>query len=117
MNREDRRIIEKRARRKGMSKSEAKSYAKTVSNADEIRKNGSGIVSPAKKFEDGDKVTLNIGRIQARKNYELMSDAYKDFVTSNEGTVFTAHVEKENVIQLEENTQWLFWSGDLDLAE
>lgn len=117
MNRSERREVEKRARRKGISKAELKSYVKTISNADEIRKNGVGIVSPAKKIEDGDKVTINIERVRARQNYRLMTDTYKDFVTSNEGTVFTARVERENLIKLEENPQWLFWSGDLDLAD
>ena len=43
-----------------------------------------------------------------------MADAYKEFVDASEGVVFTAHVERENMISLVEEPKWLFWSGDLE---
>ena len=43
-----------------------------------------------------------------------MADAYKEFVDASEDVVFTAHVERENMISLVEEPKWLFWSGDLE---
>lgn len=114
MNRQERRNLEKRVRRGGASEQEAKAYVKTISNADAIRIGGAGTPSPPKKFEEGEKVRLNIERIKARKNYDKMADAYKEFVDASEGVVFTANVERENMISLVEESKWLFWSGDLE---
>lgn len=114
MNRHERRSLEKRVRRGGASEQEAKAYVKTISNADAIRIGGVGTPSPPKKFEEGEKVRLNIERIKARKNYDKMADAYKEFVDASEDVVFTAHVERENMISLVEEPKWLFWSGDLE---
>ena len=63
MNRHERRSLEKRVRRGGASEQEAKAYVKTISNADAIRIGGAGTPSPPKKFEEGEKVRLNIERI------------------------------------------------------
>lgn len=46
-----------------------------------------------------------------------MAEAYKSFVEDNESVVFTAHVEKPNMISFLEEPRWLFWSGDLDIVE
>lgn len=116
MNRQERRALEKRVRRGGASKDEAKTYVETISNADAIRAEGAGTASPAKQFEEGDKITLNVELIKSRKNYDRMSSGYKEFVEASAGEVFTAHIEHENMISLVENPRWLFWSGDLDKA-
>ena len=105
MNREQRRALSKKARRAGMSKTKADAFAKIVS--------GTGEHTPRQEINEGDKIRLNIEAIKARKNYEIMSKAYKEFVENTSDTVFTAHVEKETLISLVEEPKWLFWCGDL----
>lgn len=76
--------------------------------------------TPKKEFEEGSKVRLNLEAIKARKNYIHMSKPYKDFVESNDGTVFTVKLEHGNksLVTFEEDDKWLFWAGDLiDLNE
>ena len=97
-----------------MNRQERRSIEKRVRKGDAIRIGGAGTPSPPKKFEEGEKLRLNIERIKARKNYDKMADAYKEFVDASEGVVFTAHVERENMISLAEEPKWLFWSGDLE---
>ena len=106
MNRKERRDFVKKARSKGISKSTAEAYLT-------IRAAGLDKPMLPSKISEGDKVRLNLERIQNRKNYDKMSDGYKSFVSENEGVIFTAHVEKENLISLKEYPAWLFWSGDL----
>lgn len=74
---------------------------------------GSGTPSPPQEIAEGDKVRLNIELVKTRKNYSRMAEGYKKFVEQNDGTVFTAHVERENMISMAEEPRWLFWSGDL----
>lgn len=117
MNRQQRRKVEKVARSRGASGDEAKSIAMIVSNADEIRKGGTGAHTTAKSFNDGDKVKLNIEAVKSRKNYDRMLPLYKEFVETSEDTVFTVHVEQGNLISFIEEPKWLFWSGDLIKVE
>lgn len=105
MNREQRRALAKIAQKHGMSNELAKTYAEIAS--------GTGEHTKPQVFEEGDKIRLNIEAIKARKNYERMSQMYKEFVESAGDTVFTAHVERANMISLSEEPKWLFWSGDL----
>ena len=105
MNREQKRAFVKKATKLGTSKSVAKSYAEIFSNG--FTKN-----TAPQDIVDGDKVKLDIGKIKARTNYENMTQGYKDFVEESEGVVFTAHV-RNNLVVLEENKKWMFWSGDL----
>lgn len=115
MNREQKRSLERRLRKKGHSKESAAEYVESAATLDTIIRTGSGIVSPPKKISEGDKVMLNLERIKSRKNYDKMSDGYKSFVEGNADAVFTAHVERPNTISMVEEPRWLFWSGDLDL--
>lgn len=105
MNRKQKRTLVKQARVDGMSKELAKTYAEIAS--------GTGEHTEPQAFEEGDKIRLNIEAIKARKNYERMSPMYKEFVEAAGDTVFTAHVERANMISLVEEPKWLFWSGDL----
>lgn len=105
MNREQRRALAKRAQKNGMSRELAKTYAEIAS--------GTGEHTKPQAFEEGNKIRLNIEAIRARKNYERMSPMYKEFVEAAGDTVFTAHVERANMISLAEEPKWLFWSGDL----
>ena len=105
MNREQRRSLAKRAQKDGMSKELAKTFAEIAS--------GTGEHTKPQTFEDGNKVRLNLEAITSRKNYERMSPLYKEFVESAGDTVYTAHVERGNLISLVEEPKWLFWSGDL----
>ena len=104
MNREQRRALAKRAQKNGMSKE----LAEIASGAGEHTK--------PQAFDEGDKIRLNVEAIKARKNYERMSPMYKEFVEAAGDTVFTAHVERANMISLAEEPKWLFWSGDLIAA-
>lgn len=105
MNREQRRALAKRVQKNGMRKELAKTFAEIAS--------GTGEHTEPKSFEEGDKIRLNIAAIKARKNYDRMSPMYKEFVESAGDAVYTAHVERTNVISLVEEPKWLFWSGDL----
>ena len=116
MNRKQRRTLEKKVKKSGVSDKDAKAYVDIVNNLDAIRTGGAGEPTQPKKFEEGDKVVINLQRVRARKNYDRMLDAYKEFVNSSEGVVFTVHIEKGNLISFIENPRWLFWSGDLDKA-
>lgn len=115
MNREQRRNLEKRARKRGSSKEDAKKYVDIMNRADAIRANGTGTYTPAKEISEGCKVKMNTEAIKKRKNYVNMVDDYKAFVDSKADTIFTAHVERPNMISFLEEPRWLFWSGDLDI--
>lgn len=106
MNRAQRRNFVKNQRKKGISKNDATRFAKIISN-------GVGTYSEPNEIAEDDKVMINIDSVKVRKNFDLMSEKYKDFVNSAEGKVFTAHVERTNSISLKEEPKWLFWSGDL----
>ena len=105
MNREQRRALVKKARKNGMKKELAETYAAIAG--------GTGTHTPPTAWNEGDRVMLNIPAILARKNYDRMADAYKAFVQDAKDKVFTAHVERPNLISLKEDPRWLFWSGDL----
>ena len=93
------------ATKNGINKDVAKSYA--------VISKGTGVHTEAKHFEEGDKLMLDINAIKNRKNYSAMNPKYKDFVESSSDKIFTVHKEKQNLISLAEEPQWLFWSGDL----
>jgi hypothetical protein len=107
MNRDQKRKLVKKAQKDGMKKELAKTYAEIVS--------GTGEHTKPQSFLEGDKVTLNIEAVKARKNYERMSPKYKEFVEASEGVVFTVHIERtgSNIVSFAEEPKWLFWSGDL----
>lgn len=112
MNREERRAYIKKAKKKGISKEQAETYL-------EIAQNGAGKTTEAQVIENGAKVMLNIEAVKARKNYNKLSEKYKAFVEDSDGKVFTAVTKEKlkNVISLEEEPRWLFWSGDLIVVE
>lgn len=117
LNREERRSLARKARKKGATAKEAKNYVAIAENLDAIKKSGTDGTSHAQEISNGDKVKLNIDRIKARKNYSRMLDGYKQFVEENADRVFTANVESKNIITMLEDRRWLFWSGDLDIVE
>lgn len=103
MNREQKRNFVKRAAKKGMDKKLAKTFAESIGS----------FHSDPQDIEEGAKVKINLDLIKSRKNYENMSEKYKEFVESSADQVFTAHVEKRNLVSFVEEPKWLFWSGDL----
>ena len=113
MNREDRRTLTRAAKKRGLTESQAKAFVEVANRADVIRREGVGETSPEIKFNEGDKVYINIPLVKSRKNYELMSELYKKFVDESEGVPYTAHIEKEKLVSFVEDPRWLFWSGDL----
>lgn len=106
MNRQQKRAFVKKAQSKGISKDAAKAYLA-------IREAGLDKLSLPKQFQEGDKVKLDVEKIKRHKDYERLNPRYKEFVESNADTVFTAHLERETLISLKEQPEWLFWSGSL----
>ena len=106
MNRQRKRAFVKKAQSKGISKNVAEAYLA-------IKEAGLDKVSLPKQFQEGDKVKLDVEKITQRKDYERMNPRYKEFVESNVDTVFTAHLERDTLISLAEQPEWLFWSGSL----
>ena len=113
MNRENRRSLEKKARAKGATKEEAQQVVEVAKTLEQIRYSDAGANTPPQEIATGDKVMLNLQAIKARKNYDNMLPSYKEFVEENEGTVFTARVEHEHIVSMQEFPRWIFWSGDL----
>lgn len=71
-------------------------------------------------IQDGDKVMLKTEQISSRKEFENMSEPYKNFVFSSKNRVFTAHIEHKNLVsftELDGDEDFLFWDGDLELVE
>jgi len=106
MNREQKRDFIKKARKRGIDEK----YAKAYIQAQESLENDARI-----NIANGDKVTIDVTKIKALKDYEKMNNEYKRFVESSDGVVFTAKVEKGNFVSLEENPKWLFWAGNLNV--
>lgn len=106
MNREQKRAFIRDAHKRGIKKETAEAFIR----ARELELNEQ---NPPQHICDGDKVMLDVKKIQERKNYEMMSNDYKEFVECSRGEVMTAHVERQNLISMVEEPRWLFWSGDL----
>ena len=109
MNREQRRKFTKRAKKRGLNERMTELYLS-------MDREGLEKPAPPQKIKSGDKVMLDLERIKSRKNYDRMTDLYKEFVNASDGAVFTAKVERENLVSMEEDPRWLFWSGDLILV-
>lgn len=111
MNREQRRAFVRKAKRVGVDE-------RVATTTLDIFTNGVGTFSPANPdIKTGDVVQIDMTKVTARKNYDKMAPAYKEFVMSSEGKLFHAVDEGHNTIHLEEAPKWLFWSGDLIRVE
>lgn len=117
LNRDQKKTLEKSYRIFGKSRSEAKKLAQQMYDIDKIRLSGTGDKTPPQDFQEDDRFMLDIGRIKSRKNFERMSDPYKQFVESSNEKIFTAHVERGGIISAKEAPTWFFWSGDLIKAK
>ena len=107
MNREQRRNFVQKAKRAGVEERVAKTTM-------DIIMNGVGTFSPPNPdIKTGDIVQIDIEKVTARKNYDKMATAYKEFVMSSAGKLFHAVDEGHNTLHVEEDPRWLFWSGDL----
>lgn len=105
MGRKEKREFVKKAQKHGMDRKLAKAYVEIAS--------GTGDHTEPQRIEEGDRVLINIEAVKARKNYKQMSSMYKEFIETASGKIFTAHIERINLISLNEEPKWLFWSGDL----
>lgn len=106
MNRKQKRDFKKNIIKKGiLTREEMKKYFSV--NSDERN------YSTEQSIKDGDKVRLNVDAIKGRPRFNIMSDGYKQFVDNNTDSVLTAKLYGHNMIELEEDPRWLFWSGDL----
>lgn len=106
MNREQKRAFIKKAQKKGVAKDIAKTYA-------ELFGGGASTPTPPQDINEGEMVKLDVDKIKSRRNYERMTANYKEFINDNIDTVFTAHIERKNLVSFVEEPKWLFWSGDL----
>lgn len=107
MNREQRRNFVQKAKRAGVEERVAKTTMDIVMN-------GVGTFSPPNPdIKTGDIVQIDIEKVTARKNYDKMATAYKEFVMSSAGKLFHAVDEGHNTLHVEEDPRWLFWSGDI----
>lgn len=100
MNRAERREFVKNVKKRDISKEVAEAY---------LTAKDLGI----RNFDEDDKVRLNVKRIKSQKDYPKMNPRYREFVEANENTVFTVHNEREILVSLKEQPEWLFWSGNL----
>ena len=98
MNRKQKRDFIKKARQKGVKESDALAYLTTQEGSE---------------IKEGDKVRLNVNKIKASPDYQIMRPDYKEFVEKNANKIFTAHYEKEMLVSLVEEPKWLFWRGNL----
>ncbi len=71
------------------------------------------------KFNNGDKVCLDLEKIKRHPEYDKRVPAYREFCEKNAGRVFTVEYDegmRPSVVCLAEddsNPKWLFWDGDL----
>lgn len=105
MGREEKRKFFKIAKRKGLSRRAAEDFLNIKSGFDRL--------SHVEQFQEDDKVMLDVDAIMKHPDWDKLNSNYKAFVEGNRNTVFTAHIEKERLISLKENPDWLFWSGSL----
>lgn len=68
---------------------------------------------PPGEFYEDDPVVLNTEKIRSAKGYQELQEKYRQFVEENEGTVFTAHIERPTLVSFKEDPTWWFYSGDL----
>lgn len=73
-----------------------------------------------RRVNTGDKVMLDVDRIIRRREWDVLQEAYRQFVMENAGRIFTARVYTRGrdgryspLIELSEEPMWLFWEGDL----
>jgi hypothetical protein len=74
--------------------------------------------SSPNNLKEEDRVKLNFDQITGRTDYKTMNPKYCQFVEENKDNIFTVDdCSKEgmarNMIQLKEDSTWLFWCGDL----
>lgn len=112
MNRAQQRKFVRAARKKGVDKSVAELYLR-------VKNHG----SVPQRFEEGDKVRLNVERIRKHPDYGRLSSIYREFVESHVDDIFTVAYDarrKENPTEVclkEDRAGWLFWTGDLVRAD
>lgn len=110
MNREQKRDFVKMAKKNGFTKEKADAFI-------HIGENGSGKTSSSQEINRGDKVRLNTEYLMSRDNYNITAESYRKFVEENPDTVFKVVSSFKNLVTLEEEPKWLFWSGDLIVVE
>ena len=110
LNREQTRKVRKDARKKGIDKAVTELYIS-------MKKDGFEKPSTPQEINTGDSVCIDVEKVTARKNYAKMAPEYREFVESSAGRVFTANVEQGNLVSMQEEPKWLFWSGDLEVIK
>ena len=65
-----------------------------------------------KPLKEGDKVKINFGRIQSRKEYKKFTDKYKTFVSENKNAVFTIEKPSGNLGKM--SRTWSFKEDSTD---
>lgn len=113
MNREQKRNFIKLAKKRGIGEDFARAYIamKEESGSDVV--SVKDMIYSQRAIQDGDKVQINVEKIKSTKYFDKMIPEYKEFIEQSSGVVYTAKVEKETFVSLEENPKWLFIMGDL----
>lgn len=111
MNRKQRREYGQQLRRKGVTQEDIAMFFKLLA-------------AESRDLRDGDKVRIDIERIQAHPDYDKMNSNYKQFLEDHKEAVFTISSVKKGFgkcfIELEEDAtdpKWLWCSDDLILVE
>lgn len=70
------------------------------------------------KIKDGDKVRLNINRIQNYKQYSTLADKNKLWIKAHRTDIFTVEIDAAQKVictfkEDETKPKWKFWLGDL----
>lgn len=106
MNRKQKRNFIKIARKKGVGEEFAKAFIS-------IKENKTEEIFSEKIVNTGDKVKLNVDEIISSKIYKNKMSEYKKFVENSVDVIYTAKVENDNFVSLEEKPEWLFRISDL----
>lgn len=115
MNREQKRVLEKKLKEFGLNKDSIKAFLERGEIAEK------GI-----KLWEGEKVRLNYMRIISNKDWPKLNPNYRNFVESNKNTIFTVEFDpikkekdsfdKDTLVQFVEDItdpKWLFFVWDL----
>lgn len=100
MNREQRRLFIKAAKKHGLDERRAVAILTAFG-----QENKEGI-------HTGDKVVLNTDKITGRNDFERAVDGYKRFVNDSVGVIYTATVKDSGLVEVQDNG-WLFIQSDV----
>ena len=87
MNREERRNTVKKLQKKGLKRETAETIVERMDFAEHHF---------SRDVWEGEKVKLNYDRITHYKDWKILRQEYRDFVTTNKDTVFTVEFDEDD---------------------